>query len=183
MLLEKYLFFLFLSDASPFSCYWQNSYSRRDEISFGKIELNQSSTAAGINQRQLACFALVSSCFFAYSPPLVPLSSWLDAIVHPRRVCSWQRVITIAGQHEPTAESPSATRGSFNIDNNPRASSLRFSLSLSLFYNPFFVSSFLACHRVIPLLLCLLITIDARCLTKNSSRFHAGLATSTRCFQ
>ncbi|KAM0731727.1 hypothetical protein ACS0PU_001269 [Formica fusca] len=30
-------------------------FARRDEISFGEIELNQGLTAAGINQRQLRC--------------------------------------------------------------------------------------------------------------------------------
>jgi len=81
---------------------------------------------AGINQRQLRCVngARAShSRRLASSPTrrtLVPLSLWLDAIVHPYRVCSWQRVITIASQHEPTAKSRSATCGSFNIDNNPR---------------------------------------------------------------
>lgn len=77
-------------------------------------------------RKRSACLA--PSCFFARSSPLVPLSSWLDAIVHPRRVCS--RVITIASQHEPTAESRSATRGSFNIDNNPTVRVTRVFLSV-----------------------------------------------------
>lgn len=84
------------------------------------------------------------------SSSLVPLSSWFDATVHPRRVCSRQRIITIASRHEPLAESYSATRGSFNIDNTPRARSPRVFLSFSLsFSSSPFTAPFLACLRVI----------------------------------
>lgn len=137
-----YPFFFSLSDAPPFSRYWQSSYSQRDEISFSKIELNQSSTAASINQRQLRC---VNGARAPHSRRLVSSFTrrrWSRSLhgstPSSTPVCSRQRVITIASQHEPTAESRSATRGSFNIDNNPRAGSPRFSLPLSPASPPLF---------------------------------------------
>lgn len=104
----------------------------------------------------VACLSLCpSSSFSLFLPPSLSLCSWLDAIVHPRRrVCSRQRVITIANRHEthlhgPVAAQHSATRGSFNIDNTlyPAARNLRFS-PLSLFSAP---SSFLAPFARVPL--------------------------------
>lgn len=139
-LLGIYLF-LFFSYASPFSRYWRNSYSRRDKISFSEIELNQSSTTTGINQRQLRC---VNGARAPYSHRLVSsfthhrwprsLHGLTPSSTPVAHVCSRQRVITIASQHEPMAESRSATRGSFNIDNNPRAGVTRVFSSLSRFF-------------------------------------------------
>jgi len=143
----------------------------RDAIILREIELNQGSTAAGINQRQLRCVNEARAV-----PLLHPRPSISPSSTPVERTRSWQRIITIRGDMKPRRNR--ATRAPFDIDNATAS-------CLTLLPSPFSPPSFLYPFPRVPPRYSApfarsLIAIDARRPTKNSSRFHAALV--TRCF-